>query len=69
MDDFLAWRREEKGIPQKPIIIPSMWIPLRVQSGVAGHGYIMGNTPLALHPQCDNFSCGNLLRLFCYSHS
>jgi hypothetical protein len=34
MDDFLAWRRGEKGIPQKPAIITLDVDTFRVQSGV-----------------------------------
>jgi len=29
-----------------------------------GHGYIMGNTPLALNPQRDNLSCGTCYDCF-----
>ena len=66
--------RCRKGDPARSHDAPGLKALLNIlpfkqrRAQASGHGYIMENTPLALNPQPDNFSCGNLLRLF-YSHS
>ena len=62
--------RSKRDLDPSPFEALPNILPFKQRRAQApGHRYIMGNTPLALNPQRDNFSCGNLLRLFCYSHS